>query len=569
MTMENHPLINNLFSVGNFLFYVIKRFPLSRAVLALTLLLFILDYATLSLVIPLASYGDSINPSKVTLFWISFAEHIGLKPNKSTWVWLFLVLLALRVVMGYVYLLLSSYVSKQVHFQFAKDVFSWVLIKEPIDQIYKRSIGYYISLAGDDTFRAGSLINSASLMLSGIFTAFAGMFMLFLFSKITFIITLSFLFVSGIIVGFGIKAILQKNSKAININREAGTNFLEALNGLRSVRSMVSEAYILNLYASQTKKYTHLLFTIEGLRGGLKFFPALLALLLGLILLGPWFEGRIGFTAESVFAVTTILIRVFLALGGLMSSSSQLLIDAKSAKDLGELIAIHENIIDNDDKDTRAKKKSNFSKIELKSLRYTYNDEKIILNDLCFHFQKGMSYAIIGPSGSGKSTIADLLLGLISPDSGGIYSDGKSYSSEDMRGNVILVEQQARIFSTTIRENLLMGLAMEDDDIWAALDVVDMSELVRKLPQQLDAVLEYQGANLSGGQRQRLAIARALLRSPSVLILDEGTSALDPNMRDKIVKRIKSLLIDNILIFITHDESVSQLVDHILEIRGN
>lgn len=565
--MVNQQITQNLKAVGNFLFYAIKRFPLTRVVLGLTIFLLFLDYASLSLVIPLAASGGNINPSKVTLFWSALVGHIGLRPTISTWIWLFVMLLALRVVMGYVYLLLSSYVSKQVHFQLSKDVFEKVLIKEPMQKIYKRSIGFYISLAGDDTFRAGSLINSACLMLSGIFSACAGLFLLFLFSKNIFIDTIVFLLISGAIVGFGVKKMLAKNSQAIDLSREAGTNFLETLNGLRSLRSMVSEEYMLNVYAVQMKKYTRLLFLIEGLRGGFKFVPAVFALLLGTILLGPWFEGQIDLTPESIFAVTTILIRIFVALGGLMGSASQLLVDAKSAKDLGELISIHESKIHEDSVRMVTKKRPNFSRLELRSIRYTYDEEKLVLNDLGFHFEKGGSYAIIGPSGSGKSTVADLLLGLIEPNFGAIFMDGELCSGENMRGNVILAEQQPRIFSVTIRENLLMGLVVEEELVWAALEVVDMSVFVRSLPRKLDTVLEYQGANLSGGQRQRLAIARALLRNPSVLILDEGTSALDPNTRDQIVQRIKLRLKDDILIFITHDESIAELVDAILEIR--
>jgi ABC-type bacteriocin/lantibiotic exporter with double-glycine peptidase domain len=132
---------------------------------------------------------------------------------------------------------------------------------------------------------------------------------------------------------------------------------------------------------------------------------------------------------------------------------------------------------------------------------------------------------------------------------------------------VVLVEQQPRIFSVSIRENLLLGLHADDDALWAVLDIVDMNSVVRAMPRQLDSVLEYQGANLSGGQRQRLAIARSLLRNPNVLILDEATSALDSVTRDLVVNRIKHKLTHGILIFITHDRHLADLVDAVLEIE--
>ena len=151
---------NRLGSVSSFLLYVLRRFPLARATLGLTFIVLLLEYVGISLMIPLAGANGAPGNNLVTATWISLATQMNLKPEIMTWVWLFVILLGARSLVGYVHVLLTAYVSKQVHRQLSQDVCARVLISEPMDQVYKHSIGYYISLAGDDTFRAGSLINS-------------------------------------------------------------------------------------------------------------------------------------------------------------------------------------------------------------------------------------------------------------------------------------------------------------------------------------------------------------------------------------------------------------------------
>ena len=131
----------------------------------------------------------------------------------------------------------------------------------------------------------------------------------------------------------------------------------------------------------------------------------------------------------------------------------------------------------------------------------------------------------------------------------------------------MLVEQQPKIFSSSVKENLLMGLSATDQDLYSALQVVNMESTVRELEQGLDTRLSYLGENFSGGQRQRLGIARALLRKPDVLILDEATSALDPETRVQVVAKLRERMRDGIIIFITHDEEIAALADEVLKIE--
>jgi ABC-type bacteriocin/lantibiotic exporter with double-glycine peptidase domain len=559
-------------SVGPFLLYVLRRFPLTWVALSLTFALLFLEYLGMSLMIPLAASASGAGGGRVTLFWMKAATHVGLTPGLLTWVWLFLVLLGLRTITGYIHVLVTAFVAKQVHRQLSSDVFSRVLLHEPMNQVYRRTIGHYVSLAGDDTFRAGTLINSAFIILASFFSASAGLVLLLLFSAQVFGVTLAFLAVSAVLVLTCIRTMLRINTQSVALSREAGTNFLEGLNGLRSIRSLSSEHYLLDTYRTQMQRYTRLLFNIDAIRAGTRAMPGVLALLTGVVLFGPWFADRITLTPETVFAGTTILLRVFAALGALMGAAGVFLVDARAAKDLGELISAHEEAIDEPHPaPTAHQQPAPFSSIELSNVTYSYTAGKSVLHELNQRFVPGRTYAIVGPSGSGKSTLADLLLGLLQPDSGQIrLADqvGGEGCARVLKRNVVLVEQQPRIFSVSVRENLLFGLSVDEQALWDALDVVDMRTTVQAMPAGIDTVLEYQGANLSGGQRQRIAIARALLRKPRVLILDEATSALDPDTRDTVVDRIKQRFSSSILIFITHDHKIATLVDEVLEIEA-
>jgi ATP-binding cassette subfamily B protein len=132
----------------------------------------------------------------------------------------------------------------------------------------------------------------------------------------------------------------------------------------------------------------------------------------------------------------------------------------------------------------------------------------------------------------------------------------------------MLVEQQPKMFSSTIRDNLLLGARADDEQVFAALEAVNLDGMVRSLEQGLDTRLTYLGENFSGGQRQRFGIARALVHSPDVLILDEATSALDSNTRAEVVAKLRARMRDGIIIFVTHDPEIVVLADEVLSIGG-
>lgn len=191
--------------------------------------------------------------------------------------------------------------------------------------------------------------------------------------------------------------------------------------------------------------------------------------------------------------------------------------------------------------------------IAIENLDFQYG-EKPILQNLSIQFKKGGKYALIGPSGCGKSTLLKLLLGWL-PDYGGTIrfdgKDAKDFNPEQLQQQMSYIEQNVFLFNSTIRDNITLGEMFTDEQMEKALRDSALIGDLASLPDGLDTVVGEEGGNLSGGQKQRVAIARALIHDRSILLVDEGTSALDQTNADIVEK---SLLAnpDLTLILVSH-----------------
>ena len=189
--------------------------------------------------------------------------------------------------------------------------------------------------------------------------------------------------------------------------------------------------------------------------------------------------------------------------------------------------------------------------LQLEQVSFVFPSGKRALRNISFCLEPGKMTAVVGPSGAGKSTLASILLGLYTPTAGSIKIAGRRYSDCNVvalrRTALGYVDQEPVIFTATVRQNLLLGNpnpATTEEDIWRALRQAAAEDFTKALPNQLDTRLGVGGINLSGGQKQRLIIARALLRKPRVMILDEATSSLD-GMSEALVTAAIDRLVDN------------------------
>jgi ATP-binding cassette subfamily B protein len=207
--------------------------------------------------------------------------------------------------------------------------------------------------------------------------------------------------------------------------------------------------------------------------------------------------------------------------------------------------------------------------IKFENVYFTYEDSGInALKDITFEVKKGKTLAIIGTTGSGKSTIANLICRLFDPSRGNIFLDGTDIGDFDiqyMRNQIGYVPQDVFLFSDSIDKNIAFGSENLDDEqiIQAAIDA-DLHDNIIDLPDGFNTVLGERGITLSGGQKQRLSIARALVRNPKILILDDSLSAVDTKTENNILNNLQDIMKGKTSIIISHRVSSAKLSDHII-----
>ena len=210
--------------------------------------------------------------------------------------------------------------------------------------------------------------------------------------------------------------------------------------------------------------------------------------------------------------------------------------------------------------------------LRVEGLCFRYSSENndgenpLVLNQVNLNVRAGEKIALVGVSGGGKSTLVQVLLGMYVPQSGMLYFDDVPVSDiglDIVRENVATVLQHPAMFNDTVRTNLSLGGEFSDTQLWRALEVAQLCEVVESMPDKLDTMVGTQGIRLSGGQRQRLAIARMVLSDPKVVILDEATSALDAEVEAKLHEALRTFLEKRTTLIIAHRLSAVKQADRV------
>ena len=384
--------------------------------------------------------------------------------------------------------------------------------------------------------------------------------------RLTLFVTL-FIPISGFIISI-IGKKLRKDSKEV---QQQQSNFLsiidETISGQKVIKSFLSESFFLDKFKSINSllfKFSNKVINRKNLAGPFSEFMGILVI--GVLL---WFGGKMVLISETISGTTFI---VFMGLAyniltpakNLSKSFYSIKKGNAAAERVFEIIEYNNDRVDQK-RDVELIKFEN--KITFENIEFNYGDSKI-LDKISFTINKGESVALVGSSGSGKTTIANILNGFFNPKSGNLLIDNNNISQitkESLYKNISIVTQESILFNDSILNNIKIGnLDSKKEDVINAAKEANAHEFIEQQLDGYNTMIGDYGNKLSGGQKQRLTIARAMLKSPSILILDEATSSLDSKSEKKIQDAINKLMQGKTSLIIAHKFSTIKKCDKII-----
>lgn len=438
---------------------------------------------------------------------------------------------------------------------------------------------YQRTRTGDIMARATNDLNAVRMLLGPaimysantvVFTAGALVFMLSISPKLTMYAFLPLPMVSIAIQYFG-KRIHERFERIQSMFSDISARAQENFSGARLIRAYVQEEYEIAGFETANKEYIARSLKLVRLMGML--WPTLEVMLGFAIVLVLWLGGREvlygritvgGFVAFNTYMVQLTwpiialgwVINIFQRGTASMARINELLVEKPEIEDESPAVPAGAEIE---------------GEIDFRDLNFAYNDTPV-LHDINLRIPAGSSLAIVGPTGSGKTTLVSLIARIYDAAPGMVLFDGRSvrdYPLETLRRNIGFVPQETFLFSETVRENIAFGVenATDDQIRWAA-SAASIAEDIEGFPEQYRTLVGERGITLSGGQKQRTAIARAVIRNPRILILDDALSSVDTHTEDKILNRLREIMRDRTTIFISHRVSTVRNADRIAVLHG-
>jgi ATP-binding cassette, subfamily B, multidrug efflux pump len=480
-------------------------------------------------------------------------------------------------------------VSRDIEFDLRNDLFQ---------KLESLSYSYYQRhRTGDIMARATNDLNAVRMLLGPaimysantfIYTAGALAFMISISPWLTLYTFLPLPAVSIVIQTFG-RRIHERFERIQAMFSDISARAQENFSGARLVRAYVQEDAEIRLFEAENQEYIRRSLKLVRLMGML--WPTLELMLGCAVVLVLWLGGRevihglshvplVTNLGNSHPAITTTLsLSGSMTVGQFVSFSTYMMQLTWPIIALGwvinifqrgtaSLIRINEIMQEQPEiKDaSQAQDREITGEIEFRNLNFSY-DGKQVLHDLNLRIPAGSSLAIVGPTGSGKTTLVSLIPRIYDADAGTVLIDGRpirNYSLASLRKNIGFVPQETFLFSERIRENIALGVdSATDEEIHNAADAANIATDIETFPEGYDTMVGERGITLSGGQKQRTAIARALIRNPKILILDDALSSVDTHTEDKILNHLRDVMRGRTTIFISHRVSTVRNADRI------
>ncbi|MGB5105907.1 MAG: ABC transporter ATP-binding protein, partial [Candidatus Zixiibacteriota bacterium] len=382
------------------------------------------------------------------------------------------------------------------------------------------------------------------------------------------IAVLALIFLSIYQVGKLIRRYSLRAQEAIS---EVSTTLEETINAIRIVRAYAAEPFEIKKFNERTRNYFRTMLKINRVRLISGPINELLGVTAVVIVL--WWGGRAVLSAGALQPNDLMLyiLAMFSIINPAKSVSSlhvKLNEGMASAQRIFDLLDVQPRVVEPE----RPIEIASFEReIVFDNVGFEYNEGEPVLQDISFKVKKGQIIALVGPSGSGKSTLVDLLCRFDDPGVGAIKIDGhnlRDLSMSSLRGLLGVVTQETILFNDSIRNNIAYPETDKDDGrLQRAAKAANAYNFVMEMPNQFDTVIGNRGMMVSGGERQRLAIARALMKDPEILIFDEATSALDTESERLVQEAIDRLMAGRTAIVIAHRLSTILHADLILVLK--
>lgn len=369
---------------------------------------------------------------------------------------------------------------------------------------------------------------------------------------------------------------IRKLSKEVQ-DKIAESNVIvgESLQGIANVKSFTNESYEIGRYKNKTMEILNL-----AIRGGIargSFFSFIIFCLFGAIIFIVWYGIQLTIndviSAKDMLSFLFYTVFVAASIGGIAEQLAAIQRALGATERVMDLIdGVPENIdLKRESKNSGAARLLGNIEFNNVSFFYPSRPDFQVLSSVSFSAKKGETIALVGPSGSGKSTIASIILRFYDPQSGEIKIDGKNineYGLTELRENMAIVPQDVLLFGGSIQENIAYGKPGATlAEITEAAKKANALEFIERFPDKFQTMVGERGIQLSGGQRQRIAIARAVLKDPSILILDEATSSLDSESERVVQEALDKLMVGRTSFVIAHRLSTIRKADKIVVIE--
>ncbi|UBM45811.1 peptidase domain-containing ABC transporter [Bacillus velezensis] len=463
----------------------------------------------------------------------------------------------------YMMILLGQKLSITIMFGYFKHVLSL-----PMKFFSNRKVGEIISRFTDANKVIDAVVSaSLSILLDTIMLIMVGIF-LYLQNATLFLITLAFVPLYILTVWIFIKPYANINNTEMENNAQLTSKIVETLNGIETVKAYNAEYMMTFETEKRFVKYLRSAFkhgVIDNLQSSIKMFLDLASGAL-ILWIGSTQVMKGNLTIGQLITYNALLTYFLNPLQNIIGLQSKFQSASVASKRLGEIIEQDPEIKDNEKRITSIS--SITGPIVFNKINFRYGTRRLILKNIALQIQKGEKVAFVGESGSGKSTLTKLLMKFYAAESGEILINGyhiNDIHTNALRESISYIPQESHFIQGSILENLLLGNSgsFTFEEIIEVCKQTKVHDFIDHLPMRYDTLIEENGSNLSGGQKQRLAIARALLRKPNILIMDESTSNLDTTTEQGISKMIYDQTYNITTIIIAHRLSTIMNCDKI------